>query len=584
MIFSRLCAGLVGLALGVTAAGMPRPGQHHRPIRGGPVGWNNSQPINPDNIPVTGVTRQYHFTVARATIAPDGVDTPAILINNQFPGPTIEANWGDWIEVTVENQVTDPDEGMTMHWHGIRQIGTPYYDGVPSTVQCPSPPGKSFTYRFQADAYGSSFYHSHYSAQYTAGVFGAIVIHGPQNENVHYDEDLGPVFLSDWYHKSYEDILKGVLSFPPPATPPYSDNNLINGKMPYDCSNVNVTANNLTCHDGAEYEVFNFTPGKTYRLRLMNVGSQGMQFFTIDGMKMTVFAQDFIPVVPYETDVVAIGVGQRTDVLVTATGKATDAVWMRSDISIYCATALQGNAKAIIRYPEADASALPTTTATTYDDSFCGNVPLSQTVPRYPSSPPATPDVTYQLDITFGLNESNIEVWFVNNETFYADYDKPILFMAKAGTATDLPAEWITYNTGSHSSVRFVMYNNIYTSRSQHPMHLHGHNFWVVAEGLGEWDGVANVDNPMRRDTHVLQPGSDNRPGYLVIDFVTDNPGVWPLHCHLAWHVSAGLYVNILEQPDKIEAMDIPDSVRQTCRDWTGYNGHDLFPEIDAGV
>lgn len=78
-------------------------------------------------------------------------------------------------------------------------------------------------------------------------------------------------------------------------------------------------------------------------------------------------------------------------------------------------------------------------------------------------------------------------------------------------------------------------------------MHMHGHNFWVVAEGLGEWDGVANLKNPMRRDTFVLRPGDPVKgPAYMVMDFVTDNPGVWPLHCHLAWHVSAGLYVNIL--------------------------------------
>lgn len=116
-------------------------------------------------------------------------------------------------------------------------------------------------------------------------------------------------------------------------------------------------------------------------------------------------------------------------------------------------------------------------------------------------------------------------------------------------------------------------------------MHLHGHNFWVVAEGLGEWDGNVNLDNPMRRDTHVLQPGVRGiGVGYLVIDFILDNPGVWPFHCHLAWHVSAGLYVNLLERPDDIAQMDVPSSVYQTCKDWTEYRGDDLVPEIDSGV
>lgn len=108
----------------------------------------------------------------------------------------------------------------------------------------------------------------------------------------------------------------------------------------------------------------------------------------------------------------------------------------------------------------------------------------------------------------------------------------------------------MTYNVGSNSSVRIILNNYSFNNRSQHPIHFHGHDFWIVAEGVGKWDGVVppkSLNNPMRRDTHILQPGKpDGRPGYMVMDFVTDNPGVWPLHCHLAWHVSAGLYVNIL--------------------------------------
>lgn len=106
-----------------------------------------------------------------------------MLVNGQFPGPAIEADWGDMIEVTVQNEIVadathTEAEGTSIHWHGLRMRGTQWMDGVPSTVQCPIAPGENFTYTFRADAYGSSFYHSHYSAQYSAGIFGAIVIHG----------------------------------------------------------------------------------------------------------------------------------------------------------------------------------------------------------------------------------------------------------------------------------------------------------------------------------------------------------------------------------------------------------------------
>ena len=78
-------------------------------------------------------------------------------------------------------------------------------------------------------------------------------------------------------------------------------------------------------------------------------------------------------------------------------------------------------------------------------------------------------------------------------------------------------------------------------------MHLHGHQFWVLAEGIGEWDGaITNPSNPQRRDTQIMLSGSPNLPSYLVLEWEADNPGVWPLHCHIVVHVSAGLYINVL--------------------------------------
>ena len=90
---------------------------------------------------------------------------------------------------------------------------------------------------------------------------------------------------------------------------------------------------------------------------------------------MTVIANDFVPVRPYKTSVVTLGIGQRSDVLVTASGKSTDAVWMRSDLDQDCAlvTANQPHALAAIYYPGAS-SGLPESTATPYTVQNCSNV------------------------------------------------------------------------------------------------------------------------------------------------------------------------------------------------------------------
>jgi hypothetical protein len=170
-------------------------------------------------MPTTGVTRFYDFTVAYQKIAPDGVVKNGLTVNGQFPGPLIEANWGDTIQIKVTNNLTD--EGTSLHWHGILQNGTPFYDGVPSVSQCPIAPGKSLTYKFKADLHGSSWYHSHYSAQYAGGALGPMIIHGPKFAD--YDVDVGPVLLSDWYHQDYYTLVNQTMHGGVPA----SNNNLV---------------------------------------------------------------------------------------------------------------------------------------------------------------------------------------------------------------------------------------------------------------------------------------------------------------------------------------------------------------------
>ncbi len=317
--------------------------------------------------PNNPVTRRYEFTVKRGKKAPDGYLRDVLLVNDQYPGPTIEANWGDMIEVKVNNQITGPEEGTAMHWHGLLQNETPWYDGTPSVHQCPIAPGKSFTYRFKADLYGTSWWHSHYSAQYAGGLHGAMIIHGPSH--VRYDRDLGPVFINDWDHREYFEIVKDVMStegndFPPTVIIPQSDNNLINGKNNFNCSSIRDT-DNTPCTDNAGLSKFRFQSGRTHRLRLINSGAEGLQRFSIDGHTLTVIANDFVPVRPYDTKVVTLGIGQRTDVVVRATGRPGDAYWMRALMpkDTVCAQTKNPLALAVVLYERADRNAKPNTTA-----------------------------------------------------------------------------------------------------------------------------------------------------------------------------------------------------------------------------
>ncbi|KAK5055358.1 hypothetical protein LTR84_013108 [Exophiala bonariae] len=559
------------------------PGTGSSPPPGGfPWGGRTVGNTNPyRSPPKTGVVRKYQFVVERATLAPDGVATDLIVINGAFPGPTIEVNWGDDVEVTVINKITGPTEGVSIHWHGLLQTGTPYEDGVPGITQCPIAPGQTFTYRFNADLYGTSWYHSHYSAQYAAGIFGAMIIHGPTQ--VDYDEDLGPVLINDYYHREYYDIVEDVMGTDLSKIVPFSDNNLINGKGTYDCSTDNTT----TCTSNAGYSKFQFQTGKKYRMRLINAGAEGIQKFSIDGHNLTVMAYDFVPIVPYSTNIITLGIGQRADVIVEATGSAKDAYWLRSTIS-NCSLAHQPNAYAMIFYQNADTNGKPNSKAWVDTTDSCANDDLSKIVPYFSITPPANPAKEITVDINFGLNATGHLLWLMNNSTFRTDYNDPALYRAHdANSSFTYPEEWNVYDFGSASSVRVVI-NNL--TPVAHPMHIHGHNMYVLAEGVGEWNGaVVRPSNPTRRDVQQLRPAAFNKdgsvtPAHMVFQIDADNPGMWPFHCHIAWHVSGGLYINLLERPADIPKINIPAEATALCKSWNDYTSLGPIDQIDSGL
>ncbi|KAL8715833.1 MAG: hypothetical protein Q9220_000500 [cf. Caloplaca sp. 1 TL-2023] len=403
-----------------------------------------------------------------------------------------------------------------------------------------------------------------------------MVIYGPKSAA--YDVDLGPVTLNDYFHRDYFSILEDVVGTDLGKIRPASDNNLINGKMNFDCSN-STTANK--CTNNAGVSKFQFTSGKTHLLRIINTGTQAIQKFSIDNHVMTVIATDNVPVQPYNTTIATVAVGQRTDVLVKAIGKSTDIYWMRSNIAQGQCTepASQPLALAAIYYEHANTTGVPSANSTAQVDNTdpCSNDDLSKQVPAMKETPPA-PAKVINMVVDFAINATNHLVWTINNQTFRGDYNSPLLLLAKAGNVS-YPShpEWNVYNVGTSSSVRVILKN---TTPTSHPWHFHGHEVSILAAGTGSWDGnIINPSNPARRDVQLLPAG-----GFLVLQWNSDNAGVWPFHCHIAWHLSGGLYANILENPAGIKSLNVPSTSYQVCRDWASFTNTNLPNQIDSGL
>ncbi|CZR56712.1 related to laccase precursor [Phialocephala subalpina] len=507
-----------------------------------------------DTVPDTGVTREYWFEVQNGTAAPDGVERIVLTVNGTVPGPTIIADWGDTVVVHVTNAMEN--NGTGIHFHGIRQNYTNYMDGVPSITQCPIAPGDSFTYTWRATQYGSSWYHSHFAVQAWDGIFGGILINGPATAN--YDEDKGNLFLNDWSHSTAEVLADEAAT----SGPPTLDNCLINGTNVYDDS-------------GSRFET-DFVSGTSYRLRLVNGAADTHFKFSIDNHTLQVISTDFVPIVPYNTTMVSIGMGQRYDVIVIA-DQAEGDYWMRAIPQESCSDNDNvDNILGIVRYDSTSTSD-PTSTAYTYSDS-CDDEDISTLVPYLSNQVGTSPSVSDTFTATLS-NGGGAILWKMGDTSFVNDWDYPTVLQVAEGNDTWTSEQNIIELDTADQWVYFVIET---TFAQAHPIHLHGHDFWVLAQGTGTYDSstvtLTTTDGP-RRDVAML-PAS----GYLVLAYYTDNPGAWLMHCHIAWHASEGFALQLLERESEMVALMDVTSINSTCANWDTYTAEEDIVQDDSGI
>ncbi|KAH8423781.1 uncharacterized protein LDX57_001540 [Aspergillus melleus] len=523
-----------------------------------------------------GVLRQYHITIHEDKVNLDGEDFPhAKLINGQWPGPWIQACWGDEVQVTVTNKLTY--NGTAIHMHGIRMLDSPLNDGVPGVTQCPIPPGDSFTYNFTATQYGTTWYHSHYSLQYTDGVLGPLTIHGPASAN--FDNAIDPIILGDHNHRSaFEDYYKEQLAGSKPGRfIPTMTSILINGKGNY----AGVHPERLyTKH---------VEPGKRKILRLINTSTDSTYIFSVDGHELQVIGADLVPIQPYTTTQIAIGIGQRYHaILHTKTNEELNhdgAYWIRVQPAAGCHNfeTMPDARQGILYYGDKTAEPpIPTTIAHRYSP-ICRDEKQLEPILEW-----KIPEIPKQIDKTKFFNatvaldkwllpkeyendpkeKQKVNDWEFLDDPAYVDYMGPTaLYPDGPGGDGEYPKNAVIHKVNSRGSEEddwqymLIIGTNSWKptpggrrqTPAAHPIHLHGHDFALLKQSKvpyndTDWRDGLNYFNPPRRDVVLLESN-----GYIVIAFKTDNPGSWVMHCHIAWHASAGLAIQVLEDVDKFK-------------------------------
>ncbi|KAJ1807892.1 ferroxidase fet3 [Coemansia sp. RSA 2599] len=475
---------------------------------------------------------------------PDGNNERRVIgVNGHWPPPVVHVDLGDKLVINAFNKL---DEATSLHTHGFFQNGTNYYDGAASVTECGIPPNGSYTYEIDVVQTGTFWIHSHYKAQYVDGLRTPLICHAPK-EHYEYDEDK-VLMLEAWYYRKSPDIADQLLSTSERIrTAPFLPHMIINS---VGGSDLNKT-------------VIRMTPGKTYRLRLLNVSGTGMVRFGIEDHMLSVIEVDGVDTEIKQVDNVQLSVGQRVSVLVTAKESADYNYIFHADIF----TDIQSGVaraelpfKGIVEYSPG-ATLLNNTKKSTVSWDFFQDIDL---VPIEKIPPPGV-HKWVPLEVHTSIFDDRREHLAFNNRT----YEPPTVPSLVTALTTGYQAYYPdVYGFKSYpiildpmEDVEVAIFN---LDVNSHPFHLHGHNYFIMVRGTidkNPKNRLAASKYPMRRDTITLPPKS-----YAIVRFRADNPGVWVFHCHMQFHNEQGLSLTFIEAPFRINGtIVLPNQLKQNC-------------------
>ncbi|KAI8651275.1 hypothetical protein NCS55_01371300 [Fusarium keratoplasticum] len=531
--------------------------------------------------------REYFWTITTATLNPDGVYRPMLLINNQFPGPLVECNEGDTVVVHIMNQAPN---ATAIHFHGMFQNGTNNMDGTVGITQCPIAPNSNFTYRFDVKGqHGTYWYHAHHSAQASDGLLGPMVVHSKQErklQELDYATDR-VVMVQDHYHNLTSELLMDYLAPDQENDEPVPDNALINGRGVRDCSDFLGWPCDTT---NVSTPRIDLEAGKRHKLRIINVGAFAEFQIQFDEHPFYITEVDGTDVNPEPFHRVNILPAQRYSVVLeTNVTSSSPAFWMRARMVTHCFkrenTHLQPELRAIIRYTSPD-SAPPAEQPTSKEWSeaievICRDLNTTVLRPVESISPPQADDFIV-LRANFEIGDWRLARGFFNDSTWHGNATHPSLHRyldagvkgsVERGAASvneqvfDRKKELVLETT----EVRTIDISINNFDDGAHPFHLHGHKFFVLLQGNSGYPPNSTelpkylkehnlLENPLRRDTITVE-------GYAwaIIRVVLDNPGMWAFHCHNTWHAESGMVMQFLVKSNVMGEWEVDPEHREMC-------------------
>jgi len=561
-----------GIALGGTGLGLLRPGL------AGAATVTGYAPLLQGN--------DIQLTIAETPVNLTGRPRLATTVNGGIPGPLLRLREGETVTLRVSNQLR---VSTSIHWHGLLLPAN--MDGVPGLSFDGIAPGETFTYRFPLRQAGTYWYHGHSRFQEQTGIYGALII-DPIGHEPHPADREHVLLLSDWSDEDPEHIFRTLkrmssyYNYNKPTLLDFLSDARTRGlgeaiALRRMWSQMRMSPTDLADVSGHTYTyLLNgqspasnwtglFRPGERVRLRIINGSAQSFFDVRIPGLALTVVAMDGQPVEAVTVDELRLAAAETCDVIVTPSQDRAYTVFAQSlDRSGYARGTLAPRPGMIADVPALDApvwldmrdmmgdmGSMPsgdahahhhmaghdmssmrmpdsTSTAVTHAASEYGpNVDMRVDTPRENLDDPGT-----------GLRNNGRRVLtyadlhslpgIVSKDTLDREIELHLTgnmerFVWSFNGIKGSDAEPIRLRLGER--VRFVLVND---TMMNHPIHLHG--LW---SDLEQPDGSP----PLRKHTVNVQPAQRVR---FVVH--ADTPGRWAFHCHLLYHMEAGMFREVV--------------------------------------
>jgi L-ascorbate oxidase len=527
------------------------------------VNYNASVPELPEK-PVA----HFELVITSRTIAPDNFPQESYLINGQFPGPLIRLKHNSIVSVTVRNQLRN--NSITIHFHGIHQRGSFLSDGVPGVTQEPIQPGASITQIFDTwPQSGTFFYHAHTGMDITS-LYGPLIIeddpvvYNTWPASYQYDAEK-VLILNGIYHESLDSLVERIVG-PVHNYPQSVDSLTVNGKSYGEWENVTSPKRS------SSYEVVSVKKGLRYRFRFINAASDSLLVCNISGHSFSVIEMDGIYTHPVQTDYILISPGQRYSVII-------DMDQEEGNHLISCKHAESPGPKNGLAVLSYNGGSYPSKKLRRLDMGIeKDNVELDKWIvddlsPNYKLKQtdvydvPPNVDKEFLIDVFEAINGTR-HVYLINGHRYKEPEIPYYLQLGQRKNISDPPQ---VFEVKKGEVVQFVFQNRVTGRCFSHPWHIHGHTFYVVAEGPDEYDPVkdgeairektkaGNTNRFRFRDSVTVfanqTTGSntaDGAPcGWSVVRFIVNNPGLWLAHCHVTPHMIMGKKFVIWEHSEE---------------------------------